>query len=271
MGWNAVCKNTNLRKMSEQVTIAVIGKGKVGSSFAMRIAKMQPKYKLFAHLPARRISFASLAKNDGPEVIFIVSKDDEIVRVAKKVLKAAGKNLKLLVHCAGSRQSTILPSRTDTSRLTLHPMQTFAEADASLLKNIYYMASSNDTYAKKWAKKFVKDIGGDGMIEIRGKDLPLYHTLVVFASNFTILIGGAIEILSKPLRIPPAKMKKAIAPLMEKSLENVLKNDAKRILTGPLARKDNSTILRHRIALRSQPAALRKIYEGFVMLAEEIV
>ena len=255
--------------MSKRVSIAIIGKGKVGSSLAARIAKTKA-YELFAHLPARSKSFEKLAKNGGAEVIFIASKDDEIVNVAKKVLKSAGKNLALIVHCAGSRESTILPSQKKVARLTLHPIQTFAEAGPALLKNIYYMSSSNDKYAKKWAEKFVKNIGGSGVIEVRGKDLPLYHTLVVFASNFTTLIGGAIEILSKSLKIPPAKMKKAVTPLMERSLDNVLQNDARKVLSGPLARKDFSTILKHRIALQKQPAALRKIYEGFVMLAQEI-
>jgi predicted short-subunit dehydrogenase-like oxidoreductase (DUF2520 family) len=269
--------------MPKKFSIAIIGKGRVGSSFAMRIKKMYG-YELFAHLPARKKSFAALGKNDGPDVIFICSKDDQIAHVAKKVAKAAGKNLKLMVHCAGARESTILPvgltfSRSASTksrshyfaRLTLHPIQTFPKADTKFLKNIYYMASSNDAYAKKWAAKFVKDIGGEGIIEVRGKDLPLYHTLVVFASNFTVLIGGAIEILSKSFKISPAVMKKAVAPLMRQSLSNVLNNDARKILTGPLARKDYSTILRHRLALRKQPAGLRKIYEGFVLLADEIM
>ncbi len=257
--------------MSKRVSIAIIGKGKVGSSLASRITKTKD-YELFAHLPARSKSFEKLTKNGGADVIFITSKDDEIVRVARLVVKSAGKNLKLLIHCAGARESTILPimGREKISRLTLHPIQTFAEASPSLLKNIYYMSSSEDAYAKKWAETFVKNIGGSGVIEVRGKYLPLYHTLVVFASNFTTLIGGSIEILSKSLKIPPAKMKKAVAPLMLRSLENVLSNDAKKVLTGPLARKDFSTILKHRIALKKQTAALGKIYEGFVMLAEEI-
>jgi predicted short-subunit dehydrogenase-like oxidoreductase (DUF2520 family) len=257
--------------MSKQVTIAVIGRGKVGSSFAEKIAAVNSKYKLFVHLPARRKSFEKLSQNGGPDVIFICAKDDEIVRVSRKVLKSAGKNLKLLIHCAGSRESTILPARKGVSRLTLHPIQTFAEADISLLNNIYFMASSNDPFAKKWAKVFVKDIGGKGLVEVRGRDLPLYHTLVVFASNFVTLLGGAIELLSKSIGIRPSKMKSALEPLMWKSLQNVLKKDAAKVLTGPLARKDFSTVLKHRLALQSQPAALRKIYEGFVMLANEII
>jgi predicted short-subunit dehydrogenase-like oxidoreductase (DUF2520 family) len=256
--------------MSRQVTIAVIGKGKVGISLAVSIAKMKG-FSLFAHLAARKKSFPELAKNDGPEVIFICSKDSEISKVAGKALKVAGKNVKLLVHCAGSRESTILPYRKGVSRLTLHPIQTFSEADPKLLKNIYYMVSTQDSYAKKWAKNFVKQIGGTEVIEVKGKDLPTYHTLVVFASNFTTLIGGAIEILSKSLHIQEATMKKAVRPLMERSLENVLNNKAADVLTGPLARKDYSTILKHRVALGKQPLAIRKIYEGFVMLAEEMI
>jgi len=236
----------------------------------MKIAKMGSNYQLFAHLPARSGSFAALENKGGPDVIIIASKDDTIAKVAGQCMKSAGKNLKLMIHCAGSRESTILPKRSRVARLTLHPIQTFAKPDGSLLENISYMASTSDAYAKTWAKKFVKDIGGNGVIEVRGKDLPLYHTLVVFASNFTTLIGGAVEILSKSLNIPPSKMKKAVAPLMQNSLENVLGNTAAKVLTGPLARKDISTILKHRKALRSEPAALRKIYEGFVMLAEEI-
>lgn len=254
--------------MSKRVSIAVIGKGRVGSSLSAKIAKMGSGYQLFAHLPARTKSFAALENKGGPEVIIIASKDDSITTVAEKSLQAAGNNLKLMLHCAGSRESIILPKRTSVARLTLHPIQTFAEADGSLLENIYYMASTGDAYAKSWAKRFVKDIGGNGVIEIRGKNLPLYHTLVVFASNFTTLLGGAVELLSKQLKIPPSKMKEAVAPLMQNSLDNVLHNNAAKVLTGPLARKDYSTILKHRKALRSQPAALRKIYEGFVMLAE---
>jgi predicted short-subunit dehydrogenase-like oxidoreductase (DUF2520 family) len=253
--------------MPKKNTIAVIGKGKVGSSLAQRINAMKG-YQLFAHLSARKTSFKALWKKNGPEVIFICCKDDQISNVAKRAVKNAGTNLKLVVHCSGSRDSSILPPKI-ASRLVLHPIQTFSTVDPTLMKDIYYMISGVDPFALTWARKFVDDIGGAGFITISGKDLPLYHLLVVFASNFTVLIGRGIERMAKSLRVSPASIKKAIAPLMRTSVENVLHNDAKKILTGPIARKDYSTILKHRKALRSQPAALSKIYEGFLMLAEQ--
>ncbi|MEI8134066.1 MAG: DUF2520 domain-containing protein [bacterium] len=263
-------KNTNLRKMGKQVTIAVIGKGKVGTSFAERIAKTDG-YSLFSHLSARKKSFTELQKSGGPQILFICSKDSEISAVARKAVSSAGKNLKLVVHCAGSRPSTILPLRKGVARLMLHPMQTFPIAKSGLLKNIYFAISSADKSALLWAKQFVKEIGGKGIIEIKAKDLPLYHTLVVFASNFTTLLGGAVEVFSKSLKTPRVQMKAALKPLMKNSLENVLNADAAKVLTGPLARRDHSTILKHRIALKDQPAPLSKIYEGFVLLADEIL
>jgi len=256
--------------MQKQVSIAVIGRGKLGSSFAQKISKMGAGYKLFAHLPARSKSFHRLSESEGPSVIIVASRDAEIQKVAKMAVMSAGKNLSLMIHCSGSNQSTILPIRKGVTRLTLHPIQTFAKADPSLLKNIYFMASTDEASARKWAAKFVKDIGGIDTIFIKGKDLALYHTLVVFAANFTTLIGGAVEIFSKSLHIPPEQIKKAITPLMQQSLDNVLKESAKKVLTGPLARKDYTTILKHRLALQKQPKSLRKIYEGFVMLSEKL-
>ncbi|MDP4219107.1 MAG: DUF2520 domain-containing protein [Bacteroidota bacterium] len=260
--------------MSKRVTIAVIGKGKVGTSLARSIAKLKPDFMLFAHIGARQKSFAELGQQGGPEVIFICSKDDAIARVAKKAVRVSGKNLKMIVHCSGSNESTILPSVNSAgisiSRLTLHPIQTFPHADAKLLKGIYYMASTGDRFAKNWADKFVKRLHGRGVIHISPKDLPLYHTLVVFASNFTTLLGGSIEILSRSLGIAPAKMKRAVMPLMKRSIDNVRHNNSADVLTGPLVRNDRSTIMKHRKALAGQPAPLRAIYEGFVKLAKLI-
>jgi len=260
--------------MSKRVTIAVIGKGKVGTSFALAIAHLKQGFELSSHLGARKKSFAELGRRGGPDVIIICSKDDTIVRTARKAVRNSGKNLKLLVHCSGSNRSTILPDSNSAgshiARLTLHPIQTFPHPDPDLLKGIYYMASTDDRFAKTWANAFVKRMHGKGVLHISAKDLPLYHTLVVFASNFTTLLGGSLEILSRSLGIAPTKMKRAVMPLMKKSLDNVLHTNAADVLTGPLVRNDRSTLLKHRNALAGQPAPLRAIYEGFVELAELI-
>ncbi len=263
-------KNTKLRRKQAAVSIAVIGKGKLGTTFAQAIASHKHSYQLFAHLPARSKSFRSLGKNGGPEVVMIVCNDKYIPIVAKQVIAECGENLKLIVHSAGALSSDILPKQQGVSRLMLHPIQTFATADTSLLSDISFGAETSDESALKFAKQFITVIGASAIIRLRSEQLPLYHTMMTFASNFTTLLGGAVELMGNSLKIEKNVLKKAVAPLMRRSLKNVLKHDAKNVLTGPIARKDYSTILKQRIALKSQPLALRKIYEGFVMLSEEL-
>lgn len=255
--------------MRKQVAIAVIGKGKLGSTLASAIAG-STRYALFAHLPARSRSFKALAKGGGPDVLFIVTKDGMVANVAKLAASECGDNLSLIVQCAGSISPSNLPEIRRVNRLTLHPIQTFTSANHSQLQGIYWMASTRSAQAKTFAKTFVKELNGKSIIEVKEKDLPLYHLITVFAANFPILIGGGIEKLSKRIGKNPSDMKKAITPLMEQAVRNVLNSDAKNVLTGPFARKDHATILKHRIALKNMPLALRKIYEGFYMLSGEL-
>jgi predicted short-subunit dehydrogenase-like oxidoreductase (DUF2520 family) len=132
------------------------------------------------------------------------------------------------------------------------------------------MASSKSKEALRFAKSFTRSLRAEGVIEVEGSKLPVYHLLTVFASNFPVLLGAAIEKFSKTIGVNEKTAKKAIAPLMKQSVENVLANSAKEVLTGPFARKDFSTILKHRYALRRASPALRKIYEGFFMLSQEL-
>jgi predicted short-subunit dehydrogenase-like oxidoreductase (DUF2520 family) len=255
--------------MGKQVAIAVIGKGKLGSTIAAAVGKSS-KYTLHSHIAARSRSFKKLADGNGPDVLFIVTKDSMIASVAKAAVKECGKNLSLIVQCAGSISPSILPQVKNVNRLTLHPIQTFASTAPSQLNGISWMAGTSSSVAKKFAWSFVKELGGKQVIEVKEKDLALYHLITVFASNFPVLLGGAIEKLSKSIGKSDAEMKKAIEPLLRQAVTNLLSGKAKDVLTGPFARKDHATILKHRIALKKQPLALRKIYEGFYMMSKEL-
>lgn len=255
--------------MGKQVAIAVIGKGKLGSTIAQAVGRSS-YFTLHSHIAARSRSFKKLGSDGGPDVLFIVTKDNMVAGVAKAAAGECGKNLSLIVQCAGSISPSILPEVRGVNRLTLHPIQTFTSLNPNQLNGIHWMASTSSAKAKTFATSFVKELGGKRVIEVKEKDLALYHLITVFASNFPVLLGGAIEKLSKRIGKNPSDIKKAVTPLMEQAVRNVLGADAKNVLTGPFARKDHATILKHRIALKKQPLALRKIYEGFYMLSKEL-
>ncbi len=256
-----------MKKRVTQVRISVIGNGRLGGAFAKAI-KDSKHYELHSHLPARSKSFAELGKDGGADAIFIITKDDKIKTVAEQAAQSAGKNLRVMLHCAGSLSPDILPKIEGVERITLHPIQSIAEPKAKHLKGIAWMVCPDSDSSKRFAKELVKSWNCTEILHLQPLQLPLYHTITVFASNFTTLLGAAIEQMNRSLKLDKKQLKDALAPLMRSSLENVLADDAKNVLTGPIARKDFATILKHRIALKKEPIALRKIYEGFLMLAE---
>src|SRR6185312_9054405 len=101
--------------------------------------------------------------------------------------------------------------------------------------------------------------------------LPLYHAMVVFASNATILLGAVIELLSKAIGEQPAKIKKAITPLMRQAQKNVLQKPARDVFTGPIKRNDLLTIKKHQKALKEVSPELAALYDAFLKLAKKYV
>jgi predicted short-subunit dehydrogenase-like oxidoreductase (DUF2520 family) len=245
-------------QIMERVTI--VGKSRVGRSLIAAMAGS----RISAIVSARSARFPRIES----EVLIIATKDDKIAEVARTAVQVCGDQLKIVVHLAGSQPSTILPVRDGVVRLTLHPIQTFPKASPELFEGITWMASSEDAAAIKWARKFVKELGGKRVIVLPSEALPLYHAMTVFSSNFVTLLGGAIEEMSEALGQNPKKMKAAIRPLMEQAMKNVLAKPAKDVLTGPIKRGDVKTIRMHQKALKALDLKLRKVYDAFLGLSE---
>ncbi|HET9135013.1 MAG TPA: DUF2520 domain-containing protein [Candidatus Kapabacteria bacterium] len=261
---------TTIRRTKSPVSIAIIGKGRLGTSYALAIKKTK-QYKLHSHLPARSKSFAPLSKVGGPDVLFIICKDASISAVAKKAIAKCGQNLTLVVHSAGSLPSSILPDHEGVGRLMLHPLQTFAEPSADLFKHITFGVESDEKNALQFAEQFCKALSAHRLIYLSESELPLYHATAVIAANFITLLGGAIEKLSTGLKLKPIEFKQSLTPLMTKSLANVLNYRSKDILTGPMARNDIKTIEKNKAALQaSGNKVIAELYEAFHKLAKEL-
>ncbi len=239
--------------------ITIIGKSRAGTSIAKAL-QISPNAKLSAHISARIKKYPLI----NSEIIIIATKDDQIAAVSKKAVAAASKKLRLIVHLAGSLPSTILSTRPGVARLTLHPIQTFPVPSGHLLRDIYWMASSDDREAIRWSSKFVKGLGGNGVIILKSESLPLYHAMTVFGSNFITLLFSAIEEMASTLGQNPKKMKAVMRSLAEQSLQNALTKPAKSVLSGPIVRKDFATIQKHQRALKSASPRIQAIYKAFL-------
>lgn len=260
--------NVRSRSILQSRSIAVIGKGNVGRSFAAELRERPQGFHLHSHLAARAKDFSILRKNGGPEVILIAAKDDEIAKVSAKAIANAGENLRLILHVAGSLSPNILAHQDSVARLTLHPAQTFPKADSALFQGISFMACSEEQGAINWAKKFTQALGARSLITLQEDQLPLYHAMLVFAANATVLLGKAIELLSEQLEQTPKKMKEVVRPLMRQAMNNVLTHSAEEVLTGPIRRGDAQTIRKHQQELKKVSPELRKLYDAFLLFAQ---
>jgi predicted short-subunit dehydrogenase-like oxidoreductase (DUF2520 family) len=239
--------------------ITIIGKSRTGTSIAKALP-ISPNARLSAHISGRLKKYPPIDSN----IIIIATKDDEIAAVSQKAIAVASKKLRLIVHLAGSLPSTVLPERAGVARLTLHPIQTFPKPSGHLLRGIFWMASSDSREAIQWAGKFVKGLGGNGVIVLPAEALPLYHAMTVFGSNFITLLFSGIEEMASTLGQDPKRMKAAMRTLAETSLENVLRKPAKAVLSGPISRKDFATIQKHQKALKSLDPRISAIYKAFL-------
>jgi predicted short-subunit dehydrogenase-like oxidoreductase (DUF2520 family) len=238
----------------------------MGTALAKAL-KHSRSYKLLSHVAGRSQSFKSLAKNGGPDILLVACKDDVIAATAKEASTGL-ENLKLIVHFAGSRGPSALPRLPNVARLALHPIQTFAVGDPDLFLGTSFMASTRDRYAEQFAKSFVRELGGSQIIELREEQLPLYHAMTVFSSNTLVLTGMAIEDITKKLGIKTAVMKKALTPLMRQTLRNLMNQEARKVLTGPIARGDEDTVAIHLKALKMADPASRELYSAFLKYAK---
>ncbi len=90
---------------------------------------------------------------------------------------------------------------------------------------------------------------------------PLYHGLCVASGNFMVLLWQLVgEQFQKQFSANPD----LLIPYLD-SITNNLKTNWAQALTGPIARKDESTLLKNYQALSSTP--LKEIFEAHVRLA----
>ena len=255
------------KTQKKRLLVAVIGKGRLGTSLALALKKTK-SFILHSHLPARAASFKTLHAKGGPDILLIVTRDARVSAVAKNAVRQCGENLLLIAHCAGSMPPDILPKRIGIMRATFHPMQTFAKPDGNLFAGITWGISTDSDTAATTLRKLATEIGSTKTLRLDPKILPLYHSLIVYGANFIKLLGTAIEAITKEIGIPEKTIKTSLRPILTRALEDTLTQNSRDVLTGPIARGDKATIERHRKALKALPPEILAVYDDFLKLAK---
>jgi predicted short-subunit dehydrogenase-like oxidoreductase (DUF2520 family) len=262
----------------DRFTISVVGAGKVGSTLAMlfyhagyRIVSVisQKKYsaKKLARLVRCETYSDSLSEiHSATRIILIAVPDEDILGIAEEIAKRSNLDLpKLAVfHTSGSLTSDALLSlhREGAIVFSLHPVQSFSKTSTlahqmARMKNVVYGFEGNKE-ALTLAHQLVKDLRGK-LVQIPKEGKILYHIACVFASNYSTVLIGVVDELTK--RIGSRIKLVHFESLVKTSIENAFQQTPKMALTGPIARGSSETIENHLHELRKADKPLSLLYQ----------
>lgn len=238
-------------------TLSFIGCGKLGQTLG-RLWTEQQVFRIHQILnrsfesanDAARFMGAGSAANSFDEIepadIFLIATPDGQIAQAAEQLATISclQKAAVVFHCSGALPSTILQSvkKSGVFVASVHPIKSFASsqaAEASFTGT--WCGIEGEAEALDVLRPAFDAIGGR-TVDIRTEDKLIYHAAAVFASNYLVtLLDVALHAYVKA-GIPEQVARELITPLVQGTLDNVVRNGPQQALTGPIARGDCKTV-----------------------------
>jgi predicted short-subunit dehydrogenase-like oxidoreductase (DUF2520 family) len=196
-------------------------------------------------------------------VVLLSVPDDAIAEMAGRVAPGVRKD-RYVVHTSGSTQLSALATARDAGArvASAHPLQTIPDAThgADALKGaaVAVTCSPEDRLD---LFRITRAWGGRPFL-LPDDSKTIYHAAAVFASNF--VVGAAWAAVSLLHQIGLRDAQTLLAPLLRATVDNIAARGPEKAMTGPVARGDVGTVLRHVEALS---AADPKILDAYRTLA----
>ena len=207
-------------------SINVIGRGRVGSAVAARLAERGVELRtddadlVLLCVPDRAIADASRSIDPGPWV----------------------------AHVSGATPLAALD--THERRFSVHPLQTFTLARGPGQLDGAWAAVTAETGEARSHGWWLAETLGLRPFDLDDDARTLYHAGASFASNYVVTLYRAASRLFEDAGAPP----EGLVPLMTRTIENGFE------LTGPIQRGDWAVVEAHLAALHDEHPELEPMY-----------
>lgn len=197
------------------------------------------------------------------DILFITTSDTAIESVVNELAAHhAFHDGQVLIHMSGAQSSEVLDKAKPfgVRVLSVHPLQSFASTDMAI-KNLpgSVFSIEGDKVAYDTAVCLVETLAGEYFF-INRKAKPLYHAGACVVSNYLVtLIDFGVKLLEST-GIPKNMATRALIPLIQGTMRNVESMGIPKALTGPIARGDLNTVLKHLDCLEEMVPELMKLY-----------
>lgn len=257
-------------------SISIIGPGKVGCALARlaqdagyvvnavggRDSNRVSALATTLGEPTRALSISDAA--GASDLVLLTVSDSAIGAVASEIARANSlRDGAVVAHCSGALTSECLEpmkSRRDVAIGSFHPLQTFATVEGAMAR---LPGSHGFLEGEPRAVEILARWGADlGMecVRIATSAKVLYHAGAVFACNYLCTLLGASLDANEAAGIDRATAMRALRPLIESTLDNVLTLGPDVGLTGPIRRGDVQTVEMHVRALAAVDPSLVRLY-----------
>jgi predicted short-subunit dehydrogenase-like oxidoreductase (DUF2520 family) len=206
---------------------------------------------------------------EASDILFITTSDDQIESVAKQLCEECClKPGQLIIHTSGALPSTILSAVKTFGCFTysMHPLQAFADVDKSVsdLSNTYFCIEG-DTEKISILEELLHTCKND-YFKVSPEQKILYHASACMLSNYLVtLIHNGLKLMDH-IQLDNSTAFKAMLPLVNSTIQNVLELGTKDALTGPISRGDIDTVKKQFEAISSTSKEQLAIYS---CMAEE--
>ena len=203
------------------------------------------------------------------DLLWLCVPDDAIGDCAKRIAKC-GTTAKIALHSSGALPSDVLEPlrKRGLAVAAAHPLMSFVAGPAPPMRDVLF-AVEGDRAAVAAARKMARELGAVPFT-IRKDKKALYHAFSAFISPLLIAHFATAERLALEAGVPRASVRKAMQPIVRRTLENYFTNGGAAAFSGPLVRGDVETVRKHLKALRTFPEALG-LYSALVKQALEVL
>lgn len=222
-------------------SLAIVGQGRLGTALAaaLRDSGWQVEGPL-----------GRGADGAGADAVLLCVPDDQIEPAARLIAPGL-----LVGHCSGA---TGLDALAPHEAFSLHPLMTVT-AEGARFEGAGAAVAGFTSRALALAKDLANALGLRP-VEIADSDRAAYHAAAAIASNFVITLEAAAERLATTTGAD----RELLVPLVRATVENWATLGPERALTGPVARGDEATVARQRVAIAERTPDLLPLFDALV-------
>ncbi|MDR9418393.1 Rossmann-like and DUF2520 domain-containing protein [Gracilimonas sp.] len=270
--------------MKKDIPITIIGLGQVGKAFLRVLSKQG--YRVVSAF--NKSSIDSSFQKEFPKTEFkkgipddshtegsfliVTVSDDAIAEVSHTIASNLTETENsFAIHCSGTHTSDSLSPLKSRGFKTasFHPIKAITPNTDSFKDCWFDM--EGDEELLKMLEDLAETLGANSF-RVEPEAKPLLHASAVVASNYLVVLADLFTKISSMGNIPEETAIKALAPLMENTLENIQEFGVEGSLTGPISRGDVSTIKEHieKLGREGEVLSLYKIFgREAVKIAEQ--